>query len=99
MEGLVTWLAPLTHFALVTLAVYRLSVMVSLEHGPFSLFERARKAFPEHPEWGKLLRCPFCLSVWFGMVGALLTAATVYEWALHALALSALATILVKKWG
>lgn len=88
------------------LAVYRLSRMVAWEDGPGHVFTRLRTAATTDYDQegrpanfaGALLACPMCLSVWFGLAGAILywvwPAATI---ALLPLALSGAATIILAR--
>lgn len=87
-------------FVVAALAVYRLSIMIATEYGPFDVFERVRNWLPKTSMFGKLLRCPFCVSMWLGFVGSALLPWWGFVWYLTvAFALSGIATILVKKYG
>lgn len=87
-------------FIVVGLAVYRLSVMITNEYGPWDVFENLRNWLPKASMLGKLTRCPFCVSMWLGFVGALMLPYMGFGWYITtALALSAMATLLVKRWG
>lgn len=68
-------------FVLLTLAVYRLSYMVTLESGPFGLCEKWREwvamklvrpgySFETNPHrWiFEGIACPLCVSFWFALV-------------------------------
>jgi len=46
------------------LATWRLSHLVAGEDGPFDLMARARRAAGSG-HFGRLLDCPYCLSLWF----------------------------------
>lgn len=61
-------------FLIASLATFRLSRLFSQEEGPLSLFRRARREVPAKTNAGRGVRCPFCLSVWFGSL------ATAYLW-------------------
>ncbi len=52
------------HLLLASLAVYRLSLMLSSESGPVELFARMRKQCPPQTSQGKGIRCFNCWSVW-----------------------------------
>jgi hypothetical protein len=63
---------------LAALAVFRLAQLVALDDGPFRVFARFRAWAGTHPNrvvrenLGALVRCPFCLGVWFAAMGAAL---------------------------
>ena len=73
--------------ALLALAGWRLTSLLSSEDGPLDVFKRVREAVGithyqdggicETPDkfWCKLLSCPWCLSVW---VSGLLTSAYIF---------------------
>jgi len=67
-------------YALVTLAVYRVSHMIAGEDGPFLVFAKLRGALYERfahiARWSWLYEgaaCVLCLSFWFSFIGALIT--------------------------
>lgn len=87
-------------FLIVALAIYRLSIMITTEYGPFDVFESLRNGLPKASMLGKLVRCPFCVSMWLGFVGSALLPWLGFVWYLTiAFALSGVATILVKRYG
>jgi len=45
------------------LAIWRLTHLLSLEEGPWSVFLRIRQGVG-HGFWGQLVNCFYCLSVW-----------------------------------
>ena len=61
-----------------TLAVYRLSFMITREEGPFDVFERLRlvaQALPSSPDgrpnWiARGIACPLCVSFWLSLIAA-----------------------------
>jgi hypothetical protein len=68
-----------------TLAVYRLSFMITREEGPFDVFERLRLAaqtLPSSPDgrpnrlrphWiARGIACPLCVSFWLSLIAAFL---------------------------
>lgn len=67
-------------FILLALATFRLSHMIAMEEGPWHIFERIHillgaKSDITGQRWtagqnvlAKLLSCPLCLSVWVGIV-------------------------------
>lgn len=72
--------------------------MFSKESGPGRIFQKLRKAPPPRSSAREGLSCPFCLSIWFGII-----AAAYYAWMdlialnimpVYALALSAVAVCL-----
>ncbi len=58
---------------IVVLAVYRVSVLIAQDEGPFSVLERVRsKIDPNQASWiGRGLRCVGCVSFWVSLVAAL----------------------------
>jgi len=77
------------------LACYRVSRFVSIEEGPFAIFESLREKLdsPAVPRWlGWLARgvgCPYCISVWVGL-------ALEPRRPIHALAISAGACLIYR---
>jgi hypothetical protein len=55
-------------FILAALATYRLALMFSKESGPGKIFMKLRKAPPPRSSAREGLSCPFCMSIWFGVV-------------------------------
>lgn len=51
-------------FIILALAVYRLTVLLSRDSGPGNVFRDARIG-------SSFLKCPFCTSVWMGVLVAL----------------------------
>jgi hypothetical protein len=74
-------LIPLEHFLIAALAVYRLSLLISKEAGPFDMFGRFRTwagvEFDQYSnpyatnQFAEGLLCPFCVSVWLGFCGTI----------------------------
>ena len=70
---------------IVALAVYRLSLLISKEAGPFDMFGRLRTLagvrFDQYSnpyatnQFSEGLLCPFCVSVWLGICATLLLVA------------------------
>ena len=56
-------------FILASLAVYRLSRMITDEEGPFAIFAKLRGAFPPTNWVGRGLECIMCVSVWVASPG------------------------------
>ena len=86
---------PLT-FALASLAVYRLSRMITDEEGPFAVFNAIRGRFPPTNWIGRGLECIMCVSVWIALPVALWIDWSV-NWWLTWLALSSV-TVIIRKW-
>ena len=49
------------------LGTYRFSIVITLEHGPFSVFFRLRERFPNFV----LLCCPMCMGGWIALLFAI----------------------------
>jgi hypothetical protein len=47
-------------FLVASLATYRLTVLVSRDLGPFSIFKKLRAI----PHLGLMVGCPYCVSIW-----------------------------------
>jgi len=62
-------------FAIGVLAVWRVTHMLHLEHGPWGIVARAR-AGAERVGIGDLVRCFFCLSLWIALPAAYWLAAS-----------------------
>jgi len=79
-----------------SLAVYRISRMISDEEGPFSVFTKLRGLAKPDSWTGRGLECLMCVSVWIALPIALWID-WAGDWALTWLALSAV-TVLIRKW-
>lgn len=55
------------YFIVGCLATYRLTVLIARDAGPFQVFKRLRSL----DKGTKMLRCPFCVSIWVGSFVAL----------------------------
>lgn len=62
-------------FVLGVLAVWRMTHLLHLEHGPWGVIARVRAA-AERLGLGELVHCFFCLSMWVAVPAALWLAAT-----------------------
>ena len=62
-------------FVLGVLAVWRMTHLLHLEHGPWGVFARVRAA-AERVGAGDLVHCFFCLSLWVALPAAWWLAAT-----------------------
>ncbi len=84
-----------------SLAVYRLSRMLSDEEGPFMVFTWLRGLAPTTTWLGRGLECILCWSVWVSLpVTVLITVlgyADIWIWPLTWLALSGV-TVILRKW-
>ncbi len=58
------------YIVLAALATFRVSRMIALEEGPFSLFSKLRDRFTQRTWVGRGLACPMCLSFWVALVFA-----------------------------
>lgn len=59
------WLA----FSIAAVATWRLAHLLAHEDGPFDAVVRLR-ARAGDSAWGRLMDCPYCLSLWFALPGA-----------------------------
>lgn len=98
------------HIIILGFAVWRGTSLLSSERGPFDMFEKLRTACGVHytkdnhgyespqsdRQLGKLISCPYCISVWLGAIASVLyiTFGIVAVWLALPLALSALALLL-----
>jgi len=82
-------------FLLCTLAVWRLSYLLSQEDGPFDVVIKFRKLLG-HSFFGSLLDCFYCLSLWISLPLAVLISNQWLEGIIVWLALSGAACILFK---
>ena len=92
----------LSTFALLALAVYRLSHLVTAEEGPFELFAQLRAALGGNTQatWlGRGVVCILCVSFWVGILGAVALVFWQYavvQFIVYALALSGVTLVLKK---
>ena len=94
------------HLAILSLAAWRLSSLLTAEEGPYEIFSKFRLKIGVHyignrvdarTELAKLFSCTWCLSVWIGAIASV--AYVIYEpivWIVMPLALSAAASIVGK---
>lgn len=68
--------------ALLILAVYRVSYLIAIDEGPFSVIERMRSRIDENQKtWlGRGVRCVGCVSFWVALLAMLLTGGSVLDW-------------------
>lgn len=82
-------------FVICTLAVWRVTHLLSQEDGPFDIVIRFRKLFG-HGFFGNLLDCFYCLSIWIAVPFAMLLQDDWKQRVIAWLALSGAACILFK---
>lgn len=90
-------------FLIASLAVYRLSMMIAFERGPWNAFIELRGAVwrfvqgrSDHWLW-KGVNCPLCISFWLGWLVALALPWQGWAWyVLSALALSGVTVAVVE---
>lgn len=85
----------ITGFVLCTLAVWRITHLISLEDGPFDAVIKLRKLFGQGL-FGDLLDCFYCLSIWIAIPFAILLCDAWIEGIITWLALSGAACLLFK---
>lgn len=83
----------ITPVLLCSLAVWRVTHLVSYEDGPFDMFRRFRSVFGRSVI-GQLLGCFYCLSIWVSIPFALLLSSNWTERAILWLALSGAAILM-----
>lgn len=84
-----------TGFVLCTLAVWRITHLLSQEDGPFDLVIKFRKLFG-HGFFGNLLDCFYCLSLWISVPFTFLLSHKWIDGIVIWLALSGAASLLFK---
>ena len=82
-------------FTLCVLATWRVAHLIAREDGPFDVVLRLR-ARAGDGMLGRLMDCPYCLSIWIAAPAALLLARHFLEWCLAWLAISGGASLLEK---
>jgi hypothetical protein len=85
-------------FFICSLAVWRVTHLLSKEDGPFDIVYKFRKQLGQS-FFGSLLDCFYCLSIWIALPPALWWAIGWEQKILHWLALSGLACLLEKLTG
>ncbi len=63
----------LEKYLVLVIAVWRVTHLISSEDGPFDLIFKLRK-FCGDSFFGKLMDCFYCLSIWIGLIAALIAA-------------------------
>jgi hypothetical protein len=88
----------LTQLVIASLAVYRVSHLIAFEDGPGDLILRIRKRAGNG--WrGKLMDCPYCLSIWVSFPTAILFSKTINQFLVNWLALSGAVVVIEKLTG
>ena len=85
----------LLNLLLASLAVFRICHLIAWEDGPGDVIVKIRKKAGNR--WtGKLMDCPFCLSIWISFPVALIFSKSIGEFLLNWLALSGAAVVIEK---
>lgn len=88
-------------FIIASLAVYRLSRMISDEEGPFAVFTWLRGLAKPDTWAGRGMECIMCVSVWIALPATVMITilgyADIWIWPLTWLALSAV-TVIIRRW-
>ena len=87
-----TWV-DILGLVLAALTTFRVSMMITTEEGPFSLFDKFRNLFLKDNWVGRGVRCLWCVSFWAALVSVLMVYFELY-WLLAWPAVSALSIIL-----
>ena len=85
----------ITGFVICTLAIWRITHLLSQEDGPFDAVIKFRKVFGQG-FFGSLLDCFYCLSLWIAIPFAILLCNTWIDGIVTWLALSGAACLLFK---
>lgn len=85
--------SPWFRLTLAVLATWRVAHLVAREDGPFDVIVRIR-ARAGAGLWGRLMDCPYCLSIWVAAPAASLLASTVAAWFVAWLAIAGGASLL-----
>jgi hypothetical protein len=88
--------SPWFRLILCVLATWRVSHLVASEDGPFDMIVRLR-ARAGDGMLGRLMDCPYCLSLWIAAPAALLLGRSFPEWCAAWLAISGGASLLEKR--
>lgn len=92
-------------FLIASLAVYRLSILITEDEGPYSIFQNLRKkaggyelAANGEPETnlGRGIICPLCVGVWLSIPFALYLTGINTEFFIYWFAIAGLQTFLVR---
>lgn len=85
--------SPWFRLAVAILATWRLSHLIAHEDGPFDAIVSMRRRAGASA-LGRLMDCPYCLSIWIAVPFAFLLARTPVAWCAAALAISGGASLL-----
>jgi hypothetical protein len=67
-----------------SLAIFRLSELVSLDNGPFHIFKKLRAVCPKTTKFGELIGCFYCNSMWYSIIVCTVYAlARVIPWSMY----------------
>lgn len=93
--------SPWFRLTLAALATWRIAHLVAKEDGPFDLVVRARAWAGDDSMFGRLMDCPYCVSIWAAAPSAWLALAPAPNgfgaWVLAWLAVSG-AACLIERW-
>lgn len=87
MEQLIIFLAGF-------LATWRISMAVTEEEGPFSVFVRLRSRYPQNSWFGRGIHCLWCVSFWAGIVLGLIVGQSIALGVIYGMAWSSLSGLL-----
>ena len=87
--------SPWFRLTLAILATWRVSHLIAAEDGPFDVIVRLRRRAGDG-FFGKLMDCPYCLSLWIAAPLALLLAGNAVAWCVAWLAISGGSSLLEK---
>lgn len=76
-----------------SLATWRLCHLVAFEDGPFDAIARLREKLGDRL-FGRLMDCPYCLSLWFALPFAAAITSTVREFVMMWLAVSGVSCLI-----
>ena len=79
--------SPWFRLIIAVLATWRIAHLVAKEDGPFDLIVRLR-TLAGNGMFGRLMDCPYCLSLWFAAPAALTLASSPVGWIFAWLAIS-----------
>jgi hypothetical protein len=85
--------SPWFWFVISVLATWRVAHLISREDGPFDIVVKVRRRCGDG-FWGRLMDCPYCLSLWIAVPFAFALANTITAWVAVWLAISGGASIL-----
>lgn len=89
-------------FVILSLAVWRISRMATMEDGPFDVLEKVRERMGVHKQetWiHRGLACIACVSFWIGLFAGVMWRGVNMEGIASGLAISAVSVVLMKRAG